>query len=261
MKKYKLALLGCGYLNEIVAKALEDGHLPDYELVGVLGRTPKHAEAFTKRYGCVSCQTIEELLSLKPDYIAEAASVQAVKDYTINILESGTSLVVLSIGAFADEAFYAQVQETARDAGQKVYIASGAVGSFDALRTACLMSPVSMSISSRKSVNSLRHSPLYKENIEYSSSPTTMFEGTTKEIIALLPTHMNVAVATALASVGPANTQIKVTAETDFVGDEYVITAQGEEVRSDLKIYSKTSKIAAWSVVSTLRNIASPIVF
>ena len=38
MKKYKLALIGCGFLNEIVANALDAGFLPEYELVAVLGR-------------------------------------------------------------------------------------------------------------------------------------------------------------------------------------------------------------------------------
>ena len=46
MKKLKLALLGCGKLNEIVANALEEGLLPEYELVAVLGRDEKRAKDF-----------------------------------------------------------------------------------------------------------------------------------------------------------------------------------------------------------------------
>ena len=46
-----------------------------------------------------------------------------------------------------------------------------------------------------------------------------------------------------------------------FIGDEYKIEIQGEEVRTDLNIYSKTSSVAAWSVVAVLQNITSPIVF
>ncbi|PKM68667.1 MAG: aspartate dehydrogenase, partial [Firmicutes bacterium HGW-Firmicutes-2] len=46
-----------------------------------------------------------------------------------------------------------------------------------------------------------------------------------------------------------------------FEGDEYKIEIQGEEIRTELNIYSKTSKVAAWSVVAVLQNAVSPIVF
>lgn len=72
---------------------------------------------------------------------------------------------------------------------------------------------------------------------------------------------MNVAVAASLASVGPENTKMSVTSIPDYIGDEHRIEIQSEEVRAVLEIYSKTAKIAGWSVVNTLRNITSPIVF
>lgn len=259
--KQKLALLGCGYLNEIVAQAWKDGYLPDYELVGVFSRTKAKTEIFAGKYHCTPCHSLQELLALAPDVIAESAGVQAIYDYCSAILENGTSIVVLSIGAFADEEFYEKMKNVARENKQKIYIASGAVGGFDILRTTALMSPATVSITSRKSINSLRQSPLYSSALENVEGKAVVFAGTTKQAIDLLPTHMNVAVATALASAGPSNTKIEITAENDFVGDEYVITTQGEEIKASLKIFSRTSKIAAWSVVAVLQNITSPIVF
>ena len=41
VEKKRLALLGCGKLNHIVADAYLNGILPEYEVVGVLGRTKK----------------------------------------------------------------------------------------------------------------------------------------------------------------------------------------------------------------------------
>lgn len=52
MEKYKLALIGCGYLNEIVANALKNGYLPEYELIGVLGKDYDRAKAFAERHDC-----------------------------------------------------------------------------------------------------------------------------------------------------------------------------------------------------------------
>ena len=53
MEKKRLALMGAGRLNEIVANALKDGLLPEYELVGVLGNNPEKTQAFVDRHNCV----------------------------------------------------------------------------------------------------------------------------------------------------------------------------------------------------------------
>ena len=57
----------------------------------------------------------------------------------IPVLKRGVNLVVISIGAFADLAFYEQVRQAARDGGAKVHLASGAIGGFDVLQTVSLM--------------------------------------------------------------------------------------------------------------------------
>lgn len=261
MEKIKLALIGCGYLNEIVANAIKDGLLPEYELIAVLGRDLGRSAAFAERHGCKACADIDELLALKPEFTAEAASVQAVRDYSEKVLNGGSNFVVLSIGAFADADFYERVKITAARNKRKVYIASGAVGGFDVLRTAALMSPITASISSQKAPGSLYHTPLFKEGLMDITEPEQVFSGTTKEAIAILPTHVNVAVATALASAGPENTNMNIKAVPGFKGDEYKIEIKGEEVHTDLNIYSRTSAIAGWSVVAVLQNAAGPIVF
>ncbi len=261
MDKLKLALIGCGHLNEIVATALEDGYLPEYELTAVLGRDGARAADFALRHNCIACTELDELLALKPDFVAEAASVKAVRDYSQAVLNAGANLVVLSIGAFADAEFYERVKNTAAKNNRRVYIASGAVGGFDILRTAALMGPITASIGSQKAPGSLFHTPLYRDGLLDITEREQVFSGTTKQAIAVLPTHVNVAVATALASAGPENTMMKIEAVPGFKGDEYKIEIKGEEVKTELNIYSRTSKVAAWSVVAVLQNAVSPIVF
>lgn len=261
MKKVKLALIGCGYLNEIVANAMKSGYLPEYELIAVLGRDFGRTEEFAGRFGCKACATIDELLALQPDFTAEAASVKSVQEYGEKILQGGSNLVVLSIGAFAQPDFYERIKTTARQNNRRVYIASGAVGGFDVLRTAALMSPITASISAQKAPASLNNTPLFADELLTISEPQQVFSGTTREAIALLPTKVNVAIATALASAGPENTLMNIKAVPHFKGDEYKIEIQGEEVRTELNIYSRTSAIAAWSVVAVLQNAVAPIVF
>ncbi len=265
MEKKRLGILGNGYLSGIIANAWKNGLLDEYELVGIAGRTPEKTRALAEEMGCAACLSFDELLALKPDYIAEAASVAAVKENAEKALSSGANLVVLSIGAFADAAFYERVKKTAAEHGTRVYIASGAVGGFDMMRTITLMGqaatacPVSAEFLSFKGPNALRNTPLFEENLM--DNERKVFQGNAKEAIAMLPTKVNVAVATSLASADPENTQMEITSIPGFVGDEYKITVETEGYRTFVDIYSKTSAIAGWSVVSVLQNIVSPIVF
>lgn len=77
MGKFKLGILGNGYLADIIVEASLKGMLDEYELVGVLGRTREKTELLAGKCGCQACGTIDELLALSPDYVAEAASVQS----------------------------------------------------------------------------------------------------------------------------------------------------------------------------------------
>ncbi|EPR71161.1 L-Aspartate dehydrogenase [Cyclobacterium qasimii M12-11B] len=69
------------------------------------------------------------------------------------------------------------------------------------------------------------------------------------------------AVAAALASVGPENIKVSINSIPDYVGDDHRIEIKGEQIHAIIDVYSKTAQIAGWSVVNTLRNIVSPIVF
>ena len=262
--KKKLALVGGGKLTTIVAKAYADGLLPDYEMVGVLSRTYASAETVAGIAGCAACRTLEELLALKPDYVAESASVQSIRDIALPVLSSGADLIALSCGAFADEAFLEQVTSCADAHGTKVHVPSGAVGGFDAMQTIILMAqagalPKSAVFNAFKAPAGVKGTPLYSEALE--QAKTEAFSGSAAEAIALLPTKVNVAVATSLATLGAQQTAVNITTDPAFRGDEYIIQVETEGFRTTLDIYSANSDIAGWSVVALLRNLAAPISF
>lgn len=261
MQTLRLGIVGCGYLGNIIAEAYKNGLLEGYELVGAVARTREKAEGIAELTGCQVCENIDELLALKPDYVAEAASVQTVRDIAKKVLENGANLAVLSIGAFADKEFYEEVKETAVKNGTRVHIASGAIGGFDVLRTVSLMGQVKSGIETRKGPASLRNTPLFTESLMTDIEEKEVFAGNAKEAIALLPTKVNVAVAASLATAGPENTKVNIHSIPGFIGDDHKITAEIEGVKAVVDIYSSTSAIAGWSVVALLRNIVSPIAF
>ncbi len=261
MKKLKLGLIGCGFLGNIIADAWLDGLLEEYEFSGCMSRTIESAKTLAEKTGCKACNNLDELLALKPDYIVEAASPAVVKEIAEKALKNGSNLIILSIGAFADGDLYGKIKQTAREAGVRVHLASGAIGGFDILRTAALMSGIQSSITTEKGPRSLKGTPIFKESLMTEAEKIEVFSGNAKDAIALFPTKVNVAVATALATSGPKKTGVTIRSVPGFRGDDHKIEVIGEEVHAVVDIYSKTSAIAGWSVVALLRNLVSPIVF
>ena len=260
----KLVIVGCGRLAGIVSDAVVNGLLPEYDLVGVYSRTAEKAErivAKIQQHGktCMACTTIEDLLALKPDYLVEAASPAAMKELALPALKNGTSLVTLSIGALADTAFYQEVIETAQANGTRVYIVSGATGGFDVLRTASLMGNATAKFFNGKGPNALKGTAVYDEALQ--TEQRVVFSGNATKAIAMFPTKVNVAVAASLASVGPENMQMSMQSTPGFVGDTQRVEIKNEQVHAVIDVYSATAEIAGWSVVNTLLNITSPIVF
>lgn len=260
MHKFRLAIVGCGFLGNIVADAWQQGLLEDYELVGCLSRGAE-AAALAEKHGCQHCTSLDELLALRPDYVVEAASPGLLRQIAAPVLQGGANLVVLSIGAFADTAFRAHIEELARSIGRRVHLASGAIGGFDVLRTTALMSRIEASIRTEKGPASLRGTPIFDDALMTAKDPSEVFAGNARDAIALFPTKVNVAVATALATAGVESTRVSINSVPGFVGDDHRIEVRGEEVHAVVDIYSRTSAIAGWSVVALLRNLTAPIAF
>ena len=260
----KLVIVGGGRLAGIVADAVINGILPDYDLVGVFSRTVSKAETIAAKMqqhgkSCVAYATLEELLALKPDYLVESASPAAMKELALPALKNGTSIVTLSIGALADKAFYNEVVATAKANVTRVHIVSGATGGFDVLRTAALMGNASANFFNEKGPNALKGTAVYDEALQ--TEQRVVFSGNATEAISMFPTKVNVAVAASLASVGPDNMKMSMQSTPGFVGDTQRVEIKNDQVRAVVDVYSATSDIAGWSVVSTLLNITSPIVF
>ena len=264
--KTKFGIVGCGFLGNIVADAWKNGLLEDYELVGVTSRSRSSSEATAEKTGCKVCDNIDELLAMEPEYIVETASVEAVRAIAVPVLRRGVDLIVISIGAFADLAFYEEVRQAAREGGAKVHLASGAIGGFDVLQTVTLMAQAQKlsekaGIETHTGAKGFRNTPVWAEHLLTDTEKTTVFTGNAKEAIATFPRRVNVAVATSLATTGPEVTGVTMHSVPGWVGDDHRITAEIEGVKAVVDICSSTSAIAGWSVVALLRNLASPVCF
>ena len=266
MKTHTLAIVGCGKLAHIILEALLKDLLPNYKLIASYSRSFEKAQDIANKidtsktgYACKPCHSFEEVLQLKPDYIVETASPAAFREMAIPALKNGSSIVTLSIGALADAKFYEKVQQTALENNTRVHLASGAIGGFDVMRTVALMEESTVTFRTEKGPNSLKNTEVYSESLQ--NERREVFKGDAIGAIALFPTRVNVAVAAALASVGPENLKVSINSVPGFVGDDHRIEIKSEHIHAVVDVYSKNAQIAGWSVVNTLRNIVSPIVF
>lgn len=258
------AIAGCGHLGRIVREAYIKGLLKDYRLIAAFSRKKADAEAIVAETDAAALSSMDEVIGMKPDFIVETASIALLKDFAIKALGEGISIIPLSIGAFADRAFHDEAVAAAGKSGARIFIPSGAVGGFDVLRTISLMAEangwkITAGIHTHKGPDSLKNTPLYADVLQ--EEEKTVFSGTTAEAIALLPTKVNVAVASALATIGPDNADAEITSVPGFIGDDHCITVETEGLKAVADTYSAKSDIAAWSVVALMRNLSSPMMF
>lgn len=258
------AIAGCGHLGKIIAAAYANGLLEGYKLVAAYSLRIEDSEALVKGTDAEAVNAIEDVIAKKPDFIIETASIALLKGFALNALDKGISIIPLSIGAFADSAFRKAALEAAEKSGARIYIPSGAVGGFDVLRTISLISEyngwdIKAGIHTHKGPDSLKNTPLYSDDLQ--NREERVFSGTTAEAIALLPTKVNVAVASALATIGPESAEAEITSVPAFIGDDHCITVETEGLKAVVDIYSANSDIAAWSAVALMRNLTSQMVF
>ena len=164
-------IVGCGRLAGVVAEAVVKGLLPEYDLIGVYSRTAAKLERIAGQMrnagrACAVCESVEKLLALKPDILVETASPAALREWAVPTLKNGTSIVTLSIGALADDAFYREVSAVAKENGTRIYIASGATGGFDVLRTAALMGGASARFFNEKGPDALKGTSVYTDSLQ-----------------------------------------------------------------------------------------------
>lgn len=268
MKRNKLAIIGSGALGSIIGKVVSKDLSKEYEILGVLSGNIENAIKLADKISCKAYKTLDDVIDDKPDYIIEAASPRVFRDMGIKILANSISLIPLSVGALADKEFYNNVKATASKNNCRVYIPAGAVGGFDILRASMLMEDAEVSITTEKSPESLNGAPFLKGRKLSDEKAEEIFIGLAKEAIEHFPENVNVAVATALATTGVENIKVSINSIPGIKSNKHEIKLVGKTVKVNVIIETtpseenpKSSTLAAFSVISLLKNLVSSITF
>jgi len=268
----KVALIGCGAIGSVLAQAIDKGRAGKAELAWLYDLKPEKSEALIKRLRSkprVAKSATEIYDDKTVGMVIEAASQQAVEQYSIDVLRSGKDLMVMSVGAFADESLLKSVRSAAGLSGHKIYIPSGAILGIDGVKAAELGEIEEVSLTTRKPPAALAYSTYLKKRgikLRGLKKARVVFDGPARKAVKAFPRSVNVAATLSLAGIGLDKTRVRIIADPKLRRNVHEIRVRGKagEFFTKTKNISfpdapKTSYLAALSAIQTLRNLSESI--
>ena len=240
----KVGIVGNGRLGTLIREAIEARKAPECELVGVAAR----------RLGVSPM----DLVAQGAQILIEASKPEALKEFLPEVLEAGVSVIPLSTGAFADEAFLQKVRSIARDHGSRVILPHGAEGAFDLAATYSLGGNMKGTV--------VQYLP--KKTPESAGNPMAAlpenWHGPILEGFALSPSHLNVLIAAGIAC-GGFDKAFYETREATPDKRGFALELENDLSCATLQITGKPNApffgTIALSVISALNRFTSPITF
>lgn len=257
----RVAVAGLGAVGMAVVAALQVG-IPGCTLAAVSARDLAAARA--RLPGTVPIVPLEELEALA-DIVVEAAPAALIRAIAEPFLRHGKGVVVLSAGALlrADDLI-----DLAREHGGQITVPTGALIGLDAVVAAAEGVIHSVRMVTRKPVRGLVGAPYLVENhiaIDSITAPLRVFKGTPREAAIGFPANLNVAVALALAGIGPDRTELEIWADPALTRNTHRIEVEADSASFAMSIENipsenpKTGRITALSVLACLRKMGAPL--
>ena len=249
-----VALIGYGAIGRVVAA--------EVPVAAVLVRPGRAQAAGAALPEAAAVESVEELDRIGPAVVVECAGQGAVTEPGEAVLARGMDLMVISTGAFADEALFDRLCETAALAGSRILVPAGATAGLDgllALRTGGLDSVLYVS---SKPPRSWRGTPAEEAcDLGSLTEPTVIYSGPAADAARLFPKNANLAVTVALAGLGLHETRVELVADPGLTGNVGRIEAAGRLGELSVTMANrampdnpKTSMVTAYSIITALRS-------
>lgn len=261
----ELMVIGCGAIgSSIVAYARRS---PLISRIYLYDRVREKAN-FVARAN-PGCEAVDDVGSgmRTSDVIVEAASQTAVHEHAPRALALGKDLIIMSVGALADDTFRSDIERLSHEKGAMVTIPSGACGGFDALASARLAGLDDVLLTTTKPPKGLRDAPFITENdIDLSGieRPTIIFSGSARDAVRAFPSNVNVAATVSIAGIGFDRTRVEVVCDPRTRRNTHLLKAHGEfgEMRCEFSNLPspdnpRTSYIAAMSAIRCVASYRS----
>jgi aspartate dehydrogenase len=267
-----VALVGCGAIGTILAQAIDAGKVDGASLSCVYDLDVSKAEnliALLVQKPVVAGSYRDLLDREDVDLVVEAASQEAVHQYTEDTLKADKDFMIMSVGALVDQELLGTIRVLTAGGTRRVYIPSGAVGGLDALKAAAVDRIDEVVLKTRKPPAGLLGAPYLDEHgisLQGLDGVKTVYSGTAAEACRFFPANVNVAATLSLAGIGPELTHVQIIADSTIKRNIHEISVSGEFGELTVRacnvaspINPKTSTLAILSAIATLRTIADGI--
>ncbi|UCD03095.1 MAG: aspartate dehydrogenase [Candidatus Aenigmatarchaeota archaeon] len=266
MSAIKVGIIGCGAIGTELAQYMDRDKR--FQLLYILDEKKEASEKLLAKLKNKPAEVISVTDMEEADLIIEAASQECVRERMPGALEKA-DVMIMSVGAFSDTKFFREFRDKAEKLGRSIHIPSGAIAGLDALKAAAQGGLDSVTLTTRKHPSAFEGAPWVKKTevpLHAIKKPTVIFEGTANRAIAGFPKNINVAITLALAGVGPEQTKVKIIADPFAVRNAHEIDVVGKFGTMNIKLESnpspynkKTSRLAAFSAIATLRKLAESL--
>lgn len=251
----KVGIMGCGSIaNTLVNFKLNNKLNVDLAYFYDLER--ENAEKLAQKTGTNVADSIEELIE-NSDLILESASQKAVRSSIPQILESGTNVIIMSVGALLDADFKSNIESIAKENNATIYLPTGAITGIDTVKAAKLGEIESVSLTTRKPPVSLG------QDFE-GEDEKILFKGKASEAVTKFPKNINVSSTLSLAS--GIDADVTIIADPKIENNTHEIHIKGtfgELITKTSNVSSpdnpKTSLLAAYSAASLLNKLSETI--
>jgi aspartate dehydrogenase len=263
----KVGIIGFGTLGKSITKLIQSHQAGEVDLKAVLVRNKLVANESSEHPFLITIDE-NEFFNQNLDIIIEAAGHDALQLYGEQALRSGSNLMVLSVGAFADSDFYGKLQNAAKETSKQILIPSAAIAGLDRIAAGALGEIEEITLITRKPTRSW-YGTFAEEmvDLETIDDPYCIFDGVAQEAAKLFPENINVSAALSIAGIGFDQTKVKVFVDPTIERNTHTIHAKGffGEVKISIqnipfKQNPKSSPIVAMSVAKVLNNLTSAVV-
>lgn len=266
----RVGIIGCGTIGSELAIAVDSGKVKNASIVALFDAAEHVLLSLGSRIHSSRPSTFTDFTKFvssssfrDTDIIVESASQDAVNRFGKKIVESGKSLIVMSVGALADPLFLSELLDIASHNSSRIYVPTGAIAGIDAIRSVRHLLD-SVILTTTKNPRALADAPFFKTtriDVYAITEKTTIYEGPALDAVRKFPANVNVAAILSLAGIGLERTKVKIIVDPYAKMNQHEIAASGkfgEMILSVRNIQSptnpKTSFLAVLSAIECLRS-------
>ena len=248
-----VGIIGCGAIANIITTSIVPEE-NDIEIAYFFDKDIERAENLASLAGGVAVLNFDDMLN-DVDLILECAAPVSVKEYAPKVLSRGIDMIVMSIGALMDNAFYDELKSLAKENNAKIHLPSGAIVGLDGIKAVAKFGLKEVSLVTRKSPKSLG------KDID---TEEVLFEGKASDAVKEFPLNINVAATISIAC--QKDIDVKIIVDPNVDRNVHEITAKGDfgefkttTMNCPCAANPKTSMLAALSAIRLLKSFNETI--